>query len=63
VVLSDPNVSRRHAEVRRRGADVVVVDLQSTNGTRVNGAPVRERVLEDGDEILVGTTAIRYEAS
>ena len=63
VVLSDANVSRRHAEVRRQGADVVVVDLQSTNGTRVNGAPVRERVLVDGDEILVGTTAIRYEAS
>ena len=63
VVLSDPNVSRRHAEVKRQGTEVLVADLQSTNGTRVNGAPVSERVLHDGDEIMVGTTPIRYEAS
>jgi hypothetical protein len=63
VVLSDPNVSRRHAEVRRQGSDVVVADLRSTNGTRVNGVPVRERVLVDGDEISVGTTLIRFETS
>jgi hypothetical protein len=63
IVLSDPNVSRRHAEIRRQGADVVVADLRSTNGTRVNGVPVRERVLQDGDEITVGTTSIRFETS
>lgn len=63
VVLSDPNVSRRHAQVSRQGSEVVVADLQSTNGTRVNGVPVRERLLNDGDEITVGTTSIRYEAS
>src|SRR5579863_7059325 len=63
IVLSDPNVSRRHAEVRRKGTDVVVVDLGSTNGTRVNGVPVRERPLSDGDEIIVGTTSIRFETS
>ena len=64
MVLTDPNVSRRHAEIRRRGSDVVVVDLQSTNGTRVNGIPVRERVLADGDDITVGTTTIlRFETS
>jgi hypothetical protein len=63
IVLSDPNVSRRHAEVRRQGSDVVVVDLRSTNGTRVNGVPIRERALTDGDEISVGTTSIRFESS
>jgi hypothetical protein len=63
VVVSDPNASRRHAEIRRSGNDVVVVDLNSTNGTRVNGAPIRERVLVDGDEIVVGTTFLRFEAS
>ncbi len=63
IVLSDPNVSRRHAEVRRRGNEFVVVDLGSTNGTRVNGAGVRERRLADGDEITVGGTHIRFEAS
>ncbi|HEX2042231.1 MAG TPA: DUF3662 and FHA domain-containing protein [Acidimicrobiales bacterium] len=63
IVLSDPNVSRRHAEVRRRGNDFVVVDLGSTNGTKVNGAGVRERRLADGDDITVGGTHIRFEAS
>ncbi len=63
IVLSDPNVSRRHAEVRRRGNDFVVVDLGSTNGTKVNGAGVRERLLLDGDDITVGGTHIRFEAS
>jgi hypothetical protein len=63
IVLSDPNVSRRHAEVRRRGNDFIVIDLGSTNGTRVNGAGVRERQLADGDEISLGSTRIRFEAS
>jgi pSer/pThr/pTyr-binding forkhead associated (FHA) protein len=63
VVLSDPNVSRRHAEVRRKGNDFVVIDLGSTNGTRLNGAGVRERRLTDGDEITLGGTRIRFEAS
>lgn len=63
VVLSDPNVSRRHAEVRRRGNDFVVVDLGSTNGTRVNGQGTRDRRLNDGDDIGLGGTVIRFEAS
>jgi hypothetical protein len=63
IVLNDPNVSRRHAEVRRRGSDVVVYDLGSTNGTRVNGVRVKEQLLNDGDEIEVGTSTVRYEAS
>jgi pSer/pThr/pTyr-binding forkhead associated (FHA) protein len=63
VVIDDPNVSRRHAEIRRRGSDVVVVDLGSTNGTRVNGVRVKEQRLNDGDEIEVGTSRVRFEAS
>jgi len=63
IVLSDPNVSRRHSEVRRRGNDFVVVDLGSTNGTKVNGAGVKERPLSDGDVITVGATEVRFEAS
>jgi hypothetical protein len=63
IVLADPNVSRRHAEVRRFGEDVVVSDLGSTNGTRVNGVPVREQRLENGDEISLGSTVLRYEMS
>jgi hypothetical protein len=61
VVLADSNVSRRHAELRRAGDSVVLTDLGSTNGTRVNGAPVRERVLVSGDEVSVGSTKLIFE--
>jgi hypothetical protein len=61
VVLADSNVSRRHAELRRAGDTVVLTDLGSTNGTRVNGAPVRERVLVSGDEVSVGSTRLIFE--
>jgi hypothetical protein len=63
IVLDDRNVSRRHAEVRRIPGGFVVVDLDSTNGTKVNGSGVKERRLEDGDELLVGSSALRFEAS
>lgn len=63
VVLGDPNVSRRHAELRRAGEGVVITDLGSTNGTRVNGVPVRERQLMSGDEITVGSTSLVFELS
>jgi hypothetical protein len=63
VTINDPNASRRHAELRRSGNDVILVDLNSTNGTRVNGATVRERLLADGDEIVIGTTVLRFETS
>ena len=63
VTVADESVSRRHAEVRLHGGDIVVFDLGSTNGTKVNGAGVREHRLKDGDEILVGSTRLRFEAS
>jgi hypothetical protein len=63
IVLADPNVSRNHGELRPRGTGYVVVDLNSTNGTRVNGARVSEQVLADGDEIAFGNTKFRFEAS
>ena len=63
IVLGDPNVSRRHAEVRPRGDGFEVADLGSTNGTRVNGVAVKERRLSDGDNITLGGTTLRFEAS
>jgi len=60
--VSDTSVSRRHAEIRPGGGGWVVVDLGSTNGTRVNGSPVTERRLQDGDTITVGDAALRFEA-
>ena len=63
LVLPDSNVSRRHAELRRKGDGVFVTDLGSTNGTRVNGTPVREQVLSSGDEVTVGSTRLIFEMS
>ena len=63
VSLADAQVSRRHAEVRPAGEGFAVADLGSMNGTTVNGVAVRERELVDGDEIGVGSTTIRFEAS
>ena len=58
--LADTGVSRAHAELRLEGGDVRVVDLDSTNGTLVNGRPVREAVLADGDVLELGATTLVY---
>jgi hypothetical protein len=63
MVLADPNVSRNHAEIRPQGDLYQVVDLGSTNGTRVNGVRVDKQTLQDGDEITFGNTRMRFEAS
>jgi pSer/pThr/pTyr-binding forkhead associated (FHA) protein len=63
IVLADPNVSRQHAEIRPRGTTYVVLDLGSTNGTRVNGIRIDQHELADGDEIVFGNTRMRFEAS
>jgi hypothetical protein len=58
--LADPGVSRRHLELRRQGGDIVLSDLGSTNGTRVNGQQVDRRVLHDGDRIQLGESAMVF---
>ena len=54
VCLHDPATSRRHCLVRGEGGRFRVVDLQSFNGTLVNGVHVQEQALENGDQIAVG---------
>ena len=63
LVLADPNVSRHHAEIRPKGDRFAVVDLGSTNGTRVNGVRVDSQILNEGDEIAFGNTRMHFEAS
>lgn len=59
--IGEPLVSRRHARVEKRGEGWVVVDLGSTNHTRVNGQRVhRERELEHGDELRFGRAKVRF---
>lgn len=62
IVLQDPNVSRKHAEVRPRGGSWVVADLGSTNGSRVNGRSIQSsEVIKPGDQIEVGSTRLTFE--
>ena len=58
--LVDPGVSRHHAELRVEDSQVVLVDLGSTNGTFVNGQPVRRVVLSDGTHVTLGRTTMIF---
>ena len=60
-IPGDNKVSREHSKVFQQGADYYIVDLNSSNGTQVNDAPVTRRILHDGDEILIGETRFRFE--
>ncbi|GMV00814.1 MAG: FHA domain-containing protein [Burkholderiaceae bacterium] len=60
IALDDLTVSGEHALVRTRGTESVVHDLDSRNGTLVNGLPVAQRVLCDGDVIDIGIYRLRY---
>jgi pSer/pThr/pTyr-binding forkhead associated (FHA) protein len=59
--LDDTGVSRQHAELRREGDDVVLVDLGSTNGSSVNGRHVERARLAPGDRIELGRCVLVYE--
>src|SRR5215208_5502643 len=61
IVLQDPNVSRRHAELRRDEDGWQVVDLGSTNGIKVNGRRVNHQPLRPGDEVTIGVTDLTFE--
>jgi len=54
IFLDDLSVSRRHAEFRREGGTLWVVDVDSLNGTYVNREPVESAALANGDEIQIG---------
>ena len=60
VVVPSESASRRHARIFVSGGAHVLVDLESTNGTLLNGKAVAEQTLRDGDVIRVGSTVLRY---
>ena len=62
ITLLDENISREHAIVAwdAESGSYAIEDLQSTNGTPVNGKRVRSVMLADGDEIQVGHTRFRF---
>jgi serine phosphatase RsbU (regulator of sigma subunit) len=61
VVIDDAAASRRHVELFERGGRFFFKDLNSTNGTRVNGRLMLEGELRDGDHLQVGETSFRFE--
>ena len=61
IVLQDPNVSRRHAELRREDGGWQIVDLGSTNGIKVNGRRVDNQPLRPGDQVTIGVTDLTFE--
>jgi len=63
IQVSDPNVSRRHAEIRRDGDVYVLHDLDSTNGIEVGGKRVKRVELRDGSRFTIGSTEIVFEES
>ncbi|MGE3317161.1 MAG: FHA domain-containing protein [Planctomycetaceae bacterium] len=52
--LNDERVSRFHAKIQEDAGKLILTDLESTNGTRVNGHPIQMRVLQLGDQISIG---------
>jgi diguanylate cyclase (GGDEF)-like protein len=60
IPLDDDAVSRRHARFAWTGSSFIVSDLGSTNGTYVNDASVRERTLQDGDQVKIGHTIFKF---
>jgi pSer/pThr/pTyr-binding forkhead associated (FHA) protein len=63
ITLLDEGISREHALILRDDSTLsfTIEDLQSTNGTKVNGKRVRSAVLANGDAIEVGHTRFRFE--
>jgi pSer/pThr/pTyr-binding forkhead associated (FHA) protein len=58
--LNDERVSRYHAKVQQDGDDIILTDLESTNGTRVNGNIVQIRRLRYGDRVCLGRSLLLF---
>lgn len=63
IILKDPNVSRRHAELSYANGQWTVTDLRSTNGTLVNDREVSSSALQDGDVLTIGLLHLEFRES
>ena len=59
--IAESSVSSHHCEVLLRGSDVVIKDLNSTNGTFINGEPITESVLKPGQTLRLGQVELKLE--
>ena len=60
--IAEPSVSSRHCEILLRGEEVVVKDLNSTNGTFINGEKISEGVLKPGQTLRLGNIELKLDA-
>jgi hypothetical protein len=58
--LNDERVSRFHAKVQTEDNDIILTDLDSTNGTRVNGTAIQIRRLRPGDQVSIGRSMLLF---
>lgn len=59
--IAEPSVSSHHCEVLLRGSDIVVKDLNSTNGTYINGEKITEAIIKPGQILRLGQVEVRLE--
>lgn len=60
VQLQDSSASRKHCLIKLEGDVYVLRDLESGNGTTVNGQRIKDHYLQDGDLIKIGTTVLKF---
>ena len=60
IQLNDDRVSRAHVKLQDHSGRVILTDLGSTNGTRVNGHPIQMRVMQHGDVLLIGRCSLLF---
>lgn len=61
LMLKDAKVSRQHAEIKLQGGECLLIDLNSSNGTSVNGQKIHEQILSPNDEIQIGDFVLQYQ--
>jgi pSer/pThr/pTyr-binding forkhead associated (FHA) protein len=61
IAISDPSMSRHHAELVYGAAEFRVRDLDSSNGTLLNGSVVEEYAIRNGDKLTMGETIVRFQ--
>lgn len=59
--IADPSVSSHHCEVHLRGSDIFIRDLNSTNGTFINGTKIEESILKPGEILRLGQVELKLE--
>ena len=58
--IADASVSRRHSQIERENEDLVILDLESLNGTFINDVPIKRRTLQHGDRVRIGDSQFLF---